>query len=91
MFETLYASFPATELRALLTPPPKLTISQWADAERQLSPEASAEPGQWSTDRAPYLRGIMDAVNDPSTHTVTWMSSSQVGKTELVLNVIGYK
>lgn len=32
----------------------------------------------------------MDAVSDPSVHTVVMMSSSQVGKTEALLNVIGY-
>ena len=32
----------------------------------------------------------MDAVCDPSVHTVVMMSSSQVGKTECLLNVIGY-
>jgi transposase len=39
------------------SPPPALTVSQWADKHRQLSPEDSAEPGQWSTGRAEYLRG----------------------------------
>ena len=33
------------ENRAVWLPPPDLTISQWADAERRISPEASAEPG----------------------------------------------
>lgn len=42
------------------------------------------------TARAEYLRGIMDAVTDPNTHTVTVMSSAQIGKTEILLNVIGY-
>ena len=32
----------------------------------------------------------MDAVNNPATHTITWMSSSQVGKTEVLLNIVGY-
>ena len=32
--------------------PPDLTVSQWADRERHLSPEASAEPGRWDTARA---------------------------------------
>lgn len=32
----------------------------------------------------------MDAVCEPSVHTVVMMSSSQVGKTECLLNVIGY-
>lgn len=32
----------------------------------------------------------MDAVSDPLVHTVVVMSSSQVGKTELLLNLIGF-
>lgn len=74
----------------MIAPPPELTVSQWADAERRLSSEASAEAGRWKTDRAPYQRGIMDAVNDPSIDTVVVMSSAQVGKTEFLLNMIGY-
>jgi phage terminase large subunit GpA-like protein len=74
----------------VVAPPPKLTVSQWADNYRRLSSEASAEPGQWRTDRAPYQRNIMDAINDPSVETVVVMSSAQVGKTELLLNTIGY-
>ncbi len=74
----------------VLAPPPRLTISQWADSYRRLSSEASAEPGQWRTDRAPYQRGIMDAINEPGVETVVVMSSAQVGKTELLLNTIGY-
>ncbi len=71
-------------------PPPKLTVSQWADSVRKLSPESSAEPGQWRTDRAPYQRGIMDAFNEPTIHTVTIMCSAQVGKTEILNNIVGY-
>lgn len=65
-------------------------MSQWADRERKLSPESSAEPGQWNTDRAPYQRGIMDAVNDPLIDTVVVMKSAQVGWTEILGNVVGY-
>ena len=71
-------------------PPPKLTVSQWADRYRKLSTEASAEPGQWHTDRAPYQREIMNAINDPETEEVVIKSSSQIGKTEIELNIIGY-
>src|SRR5262245_51183467 len=73
-----------------ICPPPRLTVSEWTDLERRLSPEASAEPGTWRTDRAPYQRAIMDAVTDPAVHTIIAMLASQVGKTELLLNVIGY-
>jgi len=64
----------------ILAPPPSLTISEWADAKRRLSSEASAEPGQWRTSRAAYQRGIMDAISDPAIETVVVMSSAQVGK-----------
>lgn len=70
--------------------PPRLTISQWADAYRYLSPEASAEPGKYKTSRAEYQRGIMDAFSDPLVTRIVVMSSAQVGKTEILNNIVGY-
>lgn len=70
--------------------PPDMTVSQWADEYRMLSPEASAEPGKWNTDRAPYQREIMDAVSDDRCYKVVLMTSAQIGKTETILNMIGY-
>jgi len=66
-----------------------MTVSQWADQNRIL-PKASAEPGRWRTSRAPYLQGVMDAVADPAIHTIVVVSSAQIGKTEAILNTIGY-
>lgn len=77
-------------LRSLLAPPPKLTVSAWADAYRVLSRESSAEPGRWRTDRAPYQRGIMDALSDPLIERVHFMKSAQVGATEILNNVVGF-
>lgn len=74
----------------VVSPPPDLTVSEWADLYRKLSTESSAEPGQWRTERAPYQREIMNAISDPEIQTVVIMSSAQVGKTEFILNVIGY-
>lgn len=71
-------------------PPPRLSVSEWADRNRRLSPEASAEPGQWITARAEYQRGILDAFSDSTVDTVVVMSSAQVGKTEIINNVVGY-
>ena len=73
-----------------LAPPPELKISEWADQYRVLSREASAEAGGWSTERAEYQRGIMDAITDEKIDEVVVMSSAQVGKTEIILNTIGY-
>lgn len=80
----------ANKVMKSLAPPPSLKISEWADAYRKLSPEASAEAGQWVTERAEYQRGIMDAISDESIDEVVVMSSAQVGKTEILLNTIGY-
>lgn len=70
--------------------PPKQTISEWADANRKLSSESSAEPGDWNTSRAEYQRGIMDAISDINCSEVTIVASSQVGKTEMINNAVGY-
>jgi len=70
--------------------PPNLKISDWADQNRRLSPEASSEAGQWSTARAEYQRGIMDAISDPNVSEVVIMSSAQIGKTEIINNLVGF-
>ena len=76
---------------AKLKPPPAMTLSQWADKERRLSQGASALPGRWRTDKAPYQRGMMDAISDPHVRKVVVKSCAQIGKTDaLVLNTIGY-
>lgn len=77
-------------MRERLKPPPRLTVSEWADEYRRLSPEASAEPGAWNTSRAEYQRGIMDAMSDPSIETVVVMTSAQIGKTEILNNIVGF-
>lgn len=71
-------------------PPRELKVSEWADAYRKLSPEASAEPGQFITARAEFQRGLMDVVNEIGIHTVVFMKSSQVGATEILNNIVGY-
>ncbi len=78
------------ECKTVLRPPPRLTVSQWADEFRRLSPESAAEPGRWRTDRAPYQRGIMDAVNDPTVREIVVMKSAQVGWTEILGNIVGF-
>lgn len=74
----------------VLAPPPILLVSDWADTYRKLSPEASAEPGQWHTSRAEFQREIMNSVNDPTIQDIVIKSCSQVGKTEIILNICGY-
>lgn len=72
----------------LFRPPPDLTVSEWADNFRYLSPEGSPEPGKWQTSRAPYQRGMMDAVKSHERTVI--MTAAQVGKSEILLNTLGY-
>ena len=71
-------------------PPEDLTVSEWAEQYRRLSPESSAEPGLWRNSRTPYLRDVMDAFNDPRIRHIVMVAASQVGKSECELNIIGY-
>ena len=81
----------ANAVRIPWRPPPSMLPSEWAERYRYLSPEASAEPGLWSNSRAPYLVKVMDHLGPKcATERVVLMSSSQAGKTECILNFIGY-
>ena len=70
-------------------PPEKLTTSEWAEKYRVLSRRASAMPGPWRNSVAPYLAGIMDAFDDPTVEQIAFCKPTQVGGTEVELNLIG--
>lgn len=74
--------------RNAFTPIPKTSVSEWADDFRILSSESSAEPGKWRTARAPYQREIMDAFTQPGIHKVVAKTASQVGKSDIMNNVL---
>lgn len=69
--------------------PGKMTVSEWADANRTL-PSDTAEPGSYQTSRTPYMRGPMDAFADPEVEMLDVMSGNQVGKSAAIQNMIGY-
>ena len=74
-----------------LTPPPEMTISQWAEENRILSGSASSEPGRWSNARTPYLVEIMDELSPQSAATdVAFMKGAQIGGTEVLINTALY-
>lgn len=79
-----------SKVLAGMRPPENLTVSEWADKKRRLSPESSAEVGQWRTSRTPYLKEIMDSFTDPKVCHIIFVSASQVGKSEVENNIIGY-
>ena len=75
--------------KALKAPPP-MPPDEWADMNRILPP-GTAEPGPWRTARAPYLIPIMRAAVDPKYRRIVVVCGSQMGKTELLLNLIGHR
>lgn len=72
-----------------LRPKESMTISEWADKYMVL-PEGSSEAGKFSTDTIPYQKAIMDAITDPEVVDVSVMSSSQVGKTTMLMCGMAY-
>jgi phage terminase large subunit GpA-like protein len=70
-------------------PTPKLTVSEWADANRLL-PSTSAEPGRFRTDRIPYLRRIQDALGDETIGAVVFAKSAQVAGSTAGENFVGF-
>ncbi len=71
-----------------LRPPPRLSLSAWADDHFRLSAESAAEPGRWRT--LPYQRGILDAITDPDIERVTVMKSARVGYTKMINAAIAF-
>lgn len=70
-------------------PPPRLSVSAFADQEIILTsgPLAGAH---WSTSFAPYQRGIMDVFDRDGIEFAVVMGSSQWGKTAIAVNLVAY-
>lgn len=74
-----------------IRPDPDLTVCQWADEYRVLSPEISSEPGPWRTGRVPHTREIMEELSPTSpVQEVTLVAGTQVAKTEIGNNFLGF-
>lgn len=85
--EALYAGLAAARRENLL-PPPKLTLSQWAERYAVLSRETSAQTGRFRA--FGYQRGMLDAVTDPTVEKISVMKSARVGYTKLMDHAVGY-
>ncbi|WP_341873584.1 phage terminase large subunit family protein [Azotobacter salinestris] len=75
------------------SPPPRMTIVQWADKFRWLSPVEAARPGKYSFAVTPHLTwpgGPLEALDDPDVTEIVCRKSAQVAWTSGVLgNAIG--
>lgn len=73
----------------MISPPPRTTVSQWADEFRYIPSDYGAEPGKWDSSRAQYQSAIMDAFTAKGVHKVVAMIAAQLGKSEILFNVMG--
>lgn len=73
-----------------LKPKPKMTVSDFADANICLPPESSAKPGKFYTDTVPYLRGFQDAATEAGMHVMVAMWGSQTSKSTGLNNIHMY-
>lgn len=74
----------------LFKPVKKLNAAEWAEKYRIIQ-DGAAIPGRFSLEQTPYMREIMEAASDPKIHRISVVSAAQVGKSELMINIIGYK
>ena len=77
------AATTATGWFATLKPPPRLSLSEWAERHGRLYSGAVFRP-------YPYQRDILDAMTDPMVHRITMIKSARVGYTQMLSAAIGY-
>ena len=73
-----------------LMPPEDLSISEWSEKYRILDAKSSAMPGPWRNDKTPYLKEVMDELQNYETEEIIFCKCTQVGGTEVMLNMLGY-
>lgn len=74
-----------------ICPPPVMAMDTWADAVRRLPAKSSPEPGQWRTDRVPFMREPMQALSSESpVEEVSLMKGTQIAGTEVLINTVLY-
>lgn len=78
------------EAAQVLKPPPRLSISQWAEQNFLLSSEDSALAGQYRCANAPYQREMLDAVQEPGIERVVFWTGAQMVKTLALKIILAY-
>ena len=73
-----------------LESPAIASVSEWAEAHRVISRRYTNRPGRWRNANNPAIVEIMDSISTPGIRKITFMASSQVGKTEILLNAMGF-
>ncbi|WP_336974186.1 phage terminase large subunit family protein [Sphingobium aromaticiconvertens] len=86
----LTAALLRAEMARAWTPPPRISVPDWADRYRKLAKEAGSTSGNWRTSTVEVARGAMLAVTEPGVHKITGMVCTQLMKTAMIENTLGY-
>jgi phage terminase large subunit GpA-like protein len=76
--------------RAAFAPPRKLDVAEWCNENIVLLAENSREPGPYRWQRTPYVRDILRLYQDPNIHHVVLKWGTQLGKTQILYNLLMY-
>lgn len=67
-------------------PPPKMNSLEWANTFRFMSAEQTARPGKYRDKITPWVKYMLEALDDPKIRKVVCMKSAQVAWTDGVWN-----
>lgn len=70
-------------------PKPKMTLKEWSEQNRIL-PSYSAIPGKFKVDTVQPWVEVYNAISSGTARNITVVSPTQVGKSELLNNIIGF-
>ena len=62
-------------------PRERLTLPEWCERELRLPAESGPNPGRFDLGRFPFMRGILEAAEDPETEELIMVGATQWGKT----------
>lgn len=65
-------------------PAERLSSAEWCSQHLRLPAETSASPGRYNLQRFAYVRGVLDACDDPNIEVAVLKWATQLGKTTLL-------
>lgn len=84
-----YPSLKTLQLDAgIILPPPRLSISGWAEREAQIPPDGNAEPGKYRLARMPHQQAMLEDPQEEGVREIFWMMASQAAGKTLCLILI---
>lgn len=72
------------------TPPPRLSVVEWAEKNLYLPPSSTPLPGPFSTEKTPYTREILNAYDDPTVSHISLCFGAQCAKTMTMLVMLAF-